>query len=165
MKTDWDVTGVLCPCDFSPSSRAALAMATSLARRFGAELILVHVIEPLLFPVEYGLVTAPPFDLEEQAAGNARRELDALLSKSGQGLKSARAEVLFGLPWQQILDCQQRTNADLIVIGTHGHTGLKHLLLGSTAERIVRHASVPVLTVKGCDEGAQGPGQAGEPPK
>lgn len=165
MNTDWNVERVLCPCDFSASSRAALGTASAIARRFGAELVLVHVIEPLLFPVEYGLVTAPPFDLEEQAAGNARRELDALLSKVGQGLKGTRAEVLFGLPWQQILDCQQRTQADLVVIGTHGHTGLKHLLLGSTAERIVRHASVPVLTVKGRDEGAQGGAQPGETAK
>jgi universal stress protein A len=164
MNTDWNVARVLCPCDFSPSSRAALATATSIARRFDAELVLVHVIEPLLFPVEYGLVTAPPFDLEEQAAGNARRELDTLLSTIGKGLKSARAEVLFGLPWQQILDCQQQTRADLVVIGTHGHTGLKHLLLGSTAERVVRHASVPVLTVKGCDAAAQREGRPGETP-
>ena len=149
MNADWNVARVLCPCDFSETSRVALRTAASLARRFHAELILVHVIEPLLFPVEYGLVTAPPFDLEEQAAGNARRELDALLDGERAGLASARSEVLFGLPWQQILESQENSGADLIVLGTHGHAGLKHLLLGSTAERVVRHAEVPVLTVKG----------------
>jgi universal stress protein A len=135
------------PCDFSKSSRAALDYAAVLARMFGATVILLHVLEPVQpgFLIESGVSRQQQGRMRERA----RHELDAWAKQAGGNLRLSRPLVKGGKPWEVIVSVASRTSADLIVMGTHGHTGLKHALIGSVAERVVRHAPCPVLTVRG----------------
>lgn len=142
---------ILCPIDFSEPSRVALDHASALARETGGILTVLHVIEPVVYPVEYGMAPVPTIDLETTATENARERLDALLRDVvGDGV-AATAKVVLGRADDTICDVAESEGFDLIVLATHGLTGIKHLLLGSVAERVVRTARCPVLTVKGGD--------------
>jgi nucleotide-binding universal stress UspA family protein len=139
---------VLCPVDFSENSKVALSHAADLARASGGELVVLHVVEPILYPVEYGMAPVPTVDLESTATANARTKLDELVQEYDQRGIVVGTKVIFGRADSQICDFASEGDFDLIVLATHGLTGLKHLLLGSVAERVVRHATCPVLTVK-----------------
>ena len=137
---------ILCPVDFSEHSQAALEHAADVARRFGAELTLVHVVEPVLYPVAYGLPPVSAVDYESVARESAGKALEKLAA--GLGTLKAKIRVDSGAASQRICDLAKSDGYDLIVLATHGYTGLKHVLLGSTAERVVRHAPCAVLVVK-----------------
>lgn len=138
---------IVCPTDFSPTSAKAVELAMDMARSFGADLLLVHVVPDITQPFRsFGMATAFP-QLREELLARAADSLRTLATK-GTGI-TVRTKVLDGEVHTQVLDCAKREGADLVVIGTHGHTGLKHALLGSTAERVVRLAECPVLTVRG----------------
>jgi universal stress protein A len=127
---------LLVPTDFSVCSMRALRYAEELARRFGAEVALVHVDESLVARSELS-------GLREAVAEEELERLVALLQARGV---PARAVVRSGGAAEEITAETER--ADLVVMGTHGRTGLAHVLMGSVAERVVRHASCPVLTVR-----------------
>jgi nucleotide-binding universal stress UspA family protein len=137
---------ILVPCDFSEPSRAALGYAAALARTFNASVILLHVVEPVQpgFLIE-GVVSRQTQGLIRERAG---QELHRLAKQLASGVCADRPLVKAGKPWEVIESIASRTAADLIVMGTHGYTGLKHAALGSVAERVVRHAPCPVLTVR-----------------
>jgi len=143
------------PCDFSDHARAALAVACDLARRLGSEIHLLHVIQPptLAYVTGGGYATAAPapVDLEElrQTARSALDELAARLDSKG-GFTTHVVEC--PSIEEAILECARQLAADLIVMGTHGRTGLAHIFLGSVAERTLRRAPCPVLTVRAPDE-------------
>ena len=143
----FQIRRLVVPLDFSPLAQAALPWASFLAARFGAELILLHVVEK--FPIDYLLgreVTADSL-ARLRVQGAARlKELAADLGKT-TGLKVS-AVVRDGTPFTEICAAGRELNADLIVLTTHGYTGLKQVWLGSTAERVVRHAPCSVLTVR-----------------
>ena len=139
---------ILCPTDFSSTSSKAAAHAMTMARAFHAELVLVHVVPEMNYPLRsFGMAAVLP---------DMRRELHA---KAGETLRQVAASLGSDVPLRTvvadgevhtaILQCSKSEGADLIVMGTHGHTGLKHAMLGSTAERVVRLAECPVLTVRG----------------
>ncbi|HKU44004.1 MAG TPA: universal stress protein [Polyangiales bacterium] len=138
---------MLCPTDFSDSSEAALALAVDLAAKLGSTLELVHVVQP---PVYVGWEDSPAgltatAQLLEQTRQRAEQQLQAAVAKlAGRGVE-IHTHLYDGSPAQQIAELSKQV--DLIVLGTHGRTGLPHLLLGSVAERVVRTASCPVLTV------------------
>ncbi len=134
---------ILVPDDFSTSAAAALAVAVDLAAKHGGTLMVMHAIPPLM-PIHGRPL--PPSAQELEAAGERLAERVAAAVK-GRRLKRARSWVMVGSPAACILEAARR--ADSIVMGTLGRTGLPHLLLGSVAERVVRHAPVPVLTVRG----------------
>jgi universal stress protein A len=141
---------ILVPLDFSPPSDYALTYAKGLAADFGASLHLLHVIEDRLmtgpWPVEVYLGELPR--LREGLVKDAEsRIVDCLKGIEQSGLQ-ATGEVLIGGPFQAIVDLAQSSEAGLIVMGTHGRTGLTHLLIGSVAERVIRHAPCPVLVVR-----------------
>jgi len=137
---------ILVPVDFSPCSLKALQYAMAFARHFGAGLLLLHVVQVNYIIGEFGPVDFPVFekDLEQ----SARRQLEALARELA--LKQTPVETMLcsGLPWNEIVNAATKTAADLIIIATHGHTGLKHVLMGSTTTNVVRHAPCPVLTVR-----------------
>lgn len=142
---------ILCPVDFSDDSKAALKHASDLARAGASQLLVLHVVEPILYPVEYGMAPVPTVDLESTATANAQKKLEELVAaEMGEGV-NVSTKVVFGRADQQICDFAKEGGFDLIVLSTHGLTGLKHLLLGSVAERVVRHSHCPVLTVKKTD--------------
>ena len=139
---------ILVPVDFSDCSLRALDYALAMAERFGSQLILLHVVEPAVYPENY-LVASPALDETNQNLMEAARErLSALRTKHLGSRLPAETLVRMGRAHSEIPDTARALGADLIILGTHGYTGLKHVLLGSTAERVVRHAPCPVLTVR-----------------
>ena len=138
---------LICPTDFSePAHRAALD-DVRLAKSCGAEVILLHVVAEMAYPMRsLGTVTAFP-NLQTELHNRAQEELDETRAKLDAEVP-IRTDLRNGEVHEQVGDCARENAADLIVIGTHGHTGLKHMLLGSTAEKIVRTSECPVLTVR-----------------
>jgi len=133
---------ILFPTDFSPASSEALRWATSLARDCGATLIIVHVEEP---PMAYG-GGEMYFPIDETTIGELRKALVQVVPLDpAVGFEH---KLLAGDPATAIVDAAENENADLIVMGSHGRTGLTRLLMGSVAEAVVRKAKCPVLTVK-----------------
>ena len=138
---------IVCPTDFSPTASQAVDYAAAMARSFGAELVLLHVVPELNYPIR-GLGMAQAFpQLREELHTRAKEHLLDVQKAIGSGLKSS-IEMRDGIPHDAILACAQAVKADMIVMGTHGHTGIKHALLGSSAERVVRLSTCPVLTVR-----------------
>src|SRR5688572_22452480 len=137
---------ILCAVDFSAYSRAALDLALEMAGA-GATLTLAHVVEPMIwFPetgLEYQGVRASL--LEEADKALAEWKADAERRGGGADIGVERLE---GTPWERIVHVSQEGGFDLIVVGTQGRTGIRHVLLGSVAERIVRHAHCPVLVAR-----------------
>jgi nucleotide-binding universal stress UspA family protein len=138
---------LLVPHDFSPDSDAALDLAIELAREFGAAVHLLHAYHtPLEMFSPYG-VALPTSVVAEVRQGAERRLGDELEKVRSAGL-SGEAQVREGLPTRAIDEVARSLGADLIVMGTRGRTGIAHALLGSVAERTLRTAPCPVLTVK-----------------
>jgi len=138
---------IVCPTDFSQPAHHAAQYAARLANSCQAELILLHVVADISYPMRsLGTVTAFP-NLQKELHHRATAELEEAKG-SLDASTSIRTEMRDGEVHEQIIDFAADANCDLIVIGTHGHTGLKHMLLGSTAERVVRTAQCPVLTVR-----------------
>jgi nucleotide-binding universal stress UspA family protein len=138
---------MLVPSDFSAASTAAIEYATDLARRLDARLRLIHVFQIPVFAVPDTVVPVSPetaVSLRE-AVGQRLESERAQVEKSGV---PATAQVLDGAPFVEIIRTARDLPADLIVMGTHGRTGLKHVLLGSVAEKVVRKAGCPVLVVR-----------------
>jgi universal stress protein A len=141
---------ILWPTDFSPLAQAALPHALRIAEDGQAELIIVHVVSP---PVLYGtpVMSGAAWgrlekEMHDAAAERLRRVASEVQSKN-QRIRT-RTLVARGSPFDQIPRVARRLRCDLIVLATHGHTGLRHVFLGSVAENVVRHASCPVLTVR-----------------
>jgi nucleotide-binding universal stress UspA family protein len=143
---DWK--RICCPIDFSDASRAAMEVAADLARRTGAELWLLHAYPVPGYTFPDGSVVASPKMLQDLADG-AQRHLDEWRT-AAEGLGAPRVETAkeAGEPAAEIVAFARERGADLLVLGTHGRTGLEHALMGSIAERVVRKAHCPVLTVR-----------------
>ena len=151
------VRRILYATDLSPTSEAAWSEARRLGRLFDAEIVILHAVAPPLVYPEQGYF--PPQLYEELVQGarrSAEEGLDRLLaSVVGSGLK-VRIRLVDGPPAQRLLEVVTEEAADLLVVGTHGRTGLERALLGSVADRLVRQASCPVLTVPPLPGGAPG---------
>jgi len=138
---------ILCPIDFSSGSREALRVAAELARGSDAALVVVHVWQPTQWAAaEVQLAPGVLQDLlDSEHAELARWRAQATELRGGE----VDVKFLTGAPWDQIVGVARADRAiDLIVMGTHGRTGLRHVLLGSVAERVVRHAPCAVLVVR-----------------
>ncbi len=138
---------ILVPIDFSKLSKAALPWATFLAEQFKAEVVLLHVVEK--FPIDYlmgrELTSHTIVPLMKQAEADLERAAADLAKSFGIKISAAVRE---GKPHEEICEAAKTLAVDLVVLTTHGYTGLKHVWLGSTAERVVRHAVCPVLVVR-----------------
>ena len=142
---------ILCPVDFSKPSEVALGHAEDIARTFGSELVVAHVVEPMIYPVAYGMPPVAPIDYEDAAKSSANTALAPIVARLAKAGIKASALVDSGAASMRICELVKDQGFDLVVLSTHGYTGLKHVLLGSTAERVVRHCTCPVLTVKAPD--------------
>jgi nucleotide-binding universal stress UspA family protein len=138
---------ILVPMDFSEHSRKALRYARPFAEQFGANLTLLHVIEPVVLPTDFGYVPATPVDLDEQRMVDARKQLAGIAHELGATVP-VDTIVRLGRSWKEIVETAKTKHMDLLIIATHGYTGLKYALLGSVAEKIIRHAPCPVLVVR-----------------
>lgn len=141
---------VLVPVDFSGDSLNALAYARALVKPFNAEVVIVHVIEPIYYAAPADMYMTSPnlatlIDEQQRVAAQQLKRIAADLEKKGHRVRTI---LKTGSAAQVIIDTAQRSGTDLIVMATHGHTGLAHLFMGSVAEKVVRTASCPVLTVR-----------------
>lgn len=137
----------LVPVDFSEYADHAIDYAVSLAQRLQARLTLLHVIQPLIVggaDMGMGLPYAYVQQLEEEIGQSMQTCLDRVHAAGLQG----EGIVVHGIPWHEIVNTAKNRHHDLIIMGTHGRTGLKHVLLGSVAEKVVRLAPCPVLVVR-----------------
>ena len=143
------ITRILVPTDFSATADAALDYAFGLAARFGASLQLLHVLDdPFVFEgmsAEAYIAEAPTLRTAMLEDARERLRHRAVLREDGVTIET---EVLFGHGARTIAEYAAERGADLIVMGTHGRTGFAHLMVGSVAERLVRTAPCPVLTVR-----------------
>jgi nucleotide-binding universal stress UspA family protein len=140
------LTKILCPIDFSAGSQQAMRVAVRLANEHGAELVLLHTwhVPPMAFSGE-SMLSA---EIIQEMRDDAQRGLDAAFHAAAVlGAKRATAKLATGVPWDTITETAE-AGFELIVIGTHGRTGLPRFLLGSVAEKVVRHAPCSVLTVR-----------------
>lgn len=140
------VSSILVPLDFSDASTKALDYAVSFAAQFGAKLTLLFVVEPVATPD----FAAFPLAMEnDRVAAGARKKLQSLCDARGisRGMVD-RLLVRQGRAFHEIAEAARTLKADLVILSTHGFTGVKHALLGSTTERVVRHAPCPVLVVR-----------------
>jgi len=139
---------ILFPTDFSQGARAAMDHAVSLARDYNARLILLYVIQDISIAEWYIPSSLSVTDLVEDMQKSAWKEMDKWGAEVSSKVKEVEKMVERGVPFVEIIKTAKEKEADLIVIGTHGRTGIDHMLFGSTAEKVVRKAPCPVLTVR-----------------
>jgi len=139
---------ILFATDFSEGSDYAFQSALSLAEKFGSKLLVIHIINE---PVDLRGFYVPhiSFDkLEEEIEQGAEKLMEQFCRTHMKGFENYETFVSPGIPYDEIIKKALEHNADLIVVGTHGRTGLDHVLFGSTAEKIVRKSPVPVMTIR-----------------
>lgn len=144
-----DLHRILVPTDFSKHSQNALRYAAAFAEKFGGQMHLLHVVQDLAIFIPDMVTVAPPIapSLEQMTAA-VRSAFDRLVQENHIEKLTVQREVRQGNPFYEIVRYAKEANVDLIVMGTHGHSGLAHMLLGSVTEKVVRKAPCPVLTVR-----------------
>ena len=138
---------ILVPTDFSESARHALLYGTSFAREYEGELVLLHVVENLTVGYASDLFPVPMAEVFDEISGYAKAELAKLGAEVKEKGIKVRELVVQGKPSAEIVRVAREETADMIVLGTHGKGMLDKALFGSTAERVIRRAPCPVLTV------------------
>lgn len=139
---------ILIAVDFSENSNYAFDYALLLAKQFNAELTLVHVINE---PVDLRGFYVPHISfeqLEKEIEAGAASMMEKFCQEKLGGFPDYRTFIVTGIPYEEIIRKSQEIGASLIVLGTHGRTGLDHIIFGSTAERVVRGSTCPVLTIR-----------------
>lgn len=139
---------ILIPVDFSEYSKMALDYSIEFSKKFNSELILIYVIEPIVYPSDFGLGQIPINQVDFEIQSRAESELKKLIEEKVPSELKASYVVKTGKPFLEIISAAKEYDCDLIIIATHGHTGIEHILFGSTAEKVVRKSPVPVLTVR-----------------
>jgi nucleotide-binding universal stress UspA family protein len=140
---------ILVPVDFSEASSAAAYYARSLARAFGASIDVIHVVGYSSLASAADMYVPPPQEYLDELDRQARERLERVFTPEDRAVFDTRLLLRRGDPVDEILQYAGEEPIDLIVMGTHGRTGFAHVVLGSVAERVVRKAPCPVLTVRG----------------
>jgi nucleotide-binding universal stress UspA family protein len=132
--------------DFSACSRKALQYAVSFASQFSAEIMLLHVVQPPIYSEAVVVAVTAVFN-ETTIREAAAEELSEWRNKVASSA-TLKTNVRTGVPYHEIVRAAEETNTDLIVIGTEGRSGMSRMFIGSTAERVVRHAPCPVMVIR-----------------
>jgi nucleotide-binding universal stress UspA family protein len=142
------ISRIVVPIDFSEYSKKAFSYAVDFSRTFQAELILVYVVEPVIYPADFsfGQVALP--SMERELHDRGRTQLESLIEHGVPEDVHARCLLRSGKPFVEIIQVAKEEDAQLIIIATHGHSGIEHALFGSTAEKVVRKAPCPVLSIR-----------------
>lgn len=143
-----DIKKILFPTDFSEGSANALPYAVDLAKNYGAKLYMLHVIYDIATASGLHVPHVSVDEMYKELLASAKKELERFGADILKDLKDIEYTIIRGIPYEEILKFAKENNIDLIVIGTHGRKGLDRVLFGSTAERVVRNSSCPVLTVR-----------------
>lgn len=138
---------LLCPVDFSDISKHAFQMAIDLAVLFKADLHVMYVFQIPASDLPEGIYDVPE-DMEGEIKARLSKKLDEFVKNHSTPGINITTGLYAGLPYVEIIKSADDTNADMIVMGTHGRTGFSHVLLGSVAERVIRTSDIPVLTVR-----------------
>jgi nucleotide-binding universal stress UspA family protein len=139
---------ILVPIDFSDYSKNALEYAIPFAKQFNASIDLLYVVEPTIYPADFSFGQIGFPNVEEELRTRGSDELEKLITKEIGKKVKAKKVVRTGKPFYEINQYASEEAIDLIIIATHGHTGMEHILFGSTAEKVVRKAPCPVLVVR-----------------
>jgi nucleotide-binding universal stress UspA family protein len=150
-RTEKSVIGlktILVPIDFSDNSKKALRYAIPFAKQFNATLILMYVVEPTIYPSDFGFGQVGFPNVEKELQDKAAEEMRELIATLVPSTVQSYSVVDSGIPFIEITSYAQKKNIDLIIVATHGTTGVEHILFGSTAEKIIRKSPCPVLVVR-----------------
>jgi len=139
---------ILCPVDFSEISTEALKYAVELGSAFDSRIVLIHVVEPIMAPSDFTFGPLTSGEVEEKLVKRAGASLEKLAASLGLPTTEDNNVVVRGRASAEIVRVAYDIDANLIVMGTHGYTGMVHVLIGSTAERVLRKAPCPVLTLR-----------------
>ena len=142
-------SNILVPFDFGEPSERALEVAIDLAKQNGAHVTLLHVFD---VPPSYAGMGMSPVDLLTPMWAAGKKQLEDTLERVKATCSSVTEQTARGVPWREILSAIEQLRPDLVVMGTHGRSGIPRAVLGSVAEKIVRLSPVPVLTVRARDD-------------
>ncbi len=138
---------ILVPTDFSENAKLGLDYAKEFATTFGAEVIVVHITEPPIYPIGPGMVPVAWESMESDIRAYTDKHLQEAKESFGEAIK-VKVVHREGAPFVELIKLAKEEDVHMIIMSTHGYTGLKHMLLGSTTEKVVRKAHCPVLTVR-----------------
>lgn len=144
----YDVKKILFPVDFSSNSYQVADYVISFARKFDAHIYLIHVLECLVPLQGFYIPHISVSTLEEDLKKAADKKMEEFIHKKMQDSRAITSQVIIGIPHVEILKMAQEQGIDMIIMGTHGWTGLEHVIFGSVAGKVVRKAPCPVLTVR-----------------
>ena len=144
----FDIKNILVPMDFSEQSERALELSLKFASLYNARIEILNVIQPISFYPYYYSDFFVKEGISKKIEDDVKVRLDSLVEEKREIYKDINYKIYMGEPFQEILEEVKTIRADLIIMGTHGRTGFSHLLMGSVAERVVRLADCPVMTVK-----------------
>ncbi|NQT97523.1 MAG: universal stress protein [Candidatus Marinimicrobia bacterium] len=147
MEPSFKIKKILVSTDFSGYSRVAFPKAIALARKFEASISLLHVIQPVITPSEYTW-GVQPVELQREHEQHCHSAIKKLISEQFPADLKVAGHILHGIPFKEIINFSRDEKIDLIVISTHGLSGISHIIFGSTAEKIVRKSVCPVLVVR-----------------
>ncbi|MCS7230363.1 MAG: universal stress protein [Candidatus Kryptonium sp.] len=142
-----EIKKILVPIDFSEHSLQALEYAKLFAEKFNSELILLNVIEPVVFipDLTMGQINIP--SIENELMQKSEEKINQLVNDL-KNKYNVRGTVKLGKPYVEIIELSKEEKVDLIIIGSHGHTSVEHLLFGSTAEKVIKKSTCPVLVIR-----------------
>jgi len=149
------VEKILFPTDFSEGSFHALPYAVDLTRHYNSKLYILHIIYDITKATESHIPHISADELYKEMSEWAQKEIENCCIEDVRGLPDVEKKVLKGVPYEEIIKFATEEKIDMIVMGTHGRKGLERFIFGSTAERVVRRAPCPVMTVRGPEHRAR----------
>ncbi len=143
-----EIKKILFPTDFLEGSSDAIPFAIDIAKKYDARLYIIHVVQDVAQATGWYVPHASVDELYKDMEKSARKEIERFFAEELRGFDNYENHIIRGTPSHEILDFVEKYDINLIVMGTHGRKGLDKLIFGSTAEKIVRNALCPVLTVR-----------------